>query len=117
MSVTEKSRSGRTADEQTAHDAAAAPKKQKARGHFIEPGQSTLFRSKVTPLDRWIARKMMQIVGNPPIVLKLWDGAEVMPPVENPVARIRYNNRGAMLKTIINPELYWGDLYLSLIHI
>ncbi len=69
--------------------------------------------SRVTALDRWMARKMLEVVHNPPIELKLWDGEPVTPPVDRPVARLQYHNRGAMLKTIVNPELYFGDLYSS----
>ena len=62
-------------------------------------------------VDRWLARKMLAVVDNPPIVVRLWDDFEVSPPVANPVAEIRYGSRKAMWKTILNPELYWGDLY------
>jgi len=67
--------------------------------------------SGVTSLDRWIARKMMAVVGNPPVVLSLWDGVAVTAPISHPVARLQYHSRAAMLKTITNPELYWGELY------
>ncbi|MDC1286281.1 cyclopropane-fatty-acyl-phospholipid synthase family protein [Gammaproteobacteria bacterium] len=67
----------------------------------------------VTAMDRWIARKMMAVVGNPPIVLKLWDGTEVTEPEPHAVARLQYHSRSAMLKTIINPELYFGDIYAN----
>ena len=67
----------------------------------------------VTALDRWIARKMMEVVGNPPVALYLWDGLEVTTPQTNPVARLQYHSRSAMLRTILNPELYFGDLYSS----
>ena len=46
--------------------------------HALHSGQV------VTPLDRWIARKMMAVVGNPPVVLKLWDGGEVTQPQAQP---------------------------------
>ncbi|HUV22983.1 MAG TPA: cyclopropane-fatty-acyl-phospholipid synthase family protein [Gammaproteobacteria bacterium] len=69
--------------------------------------------SSVTAVDRWIARKMMAVVGNPPIVLKLWDGTEVTAAEPYPVARLQYHSRSAMLKTIINPELYFGDIYAN----
>jgi cyclopropane-fatty-acyl-phospholipid synthase len=78
-----------------------------------EPRNSRVAQSVVTGLDRWIARQMLDGVGNPPIVLKLWDGVAVTPPVKNPVASLQYNNRSAMIKTILNPELYFGDLYSS----
>ncbi|HIP67090.1 MAG TPA: class I SAM-dependent methyltransferase [Chromatiales bacterium] len=74
---------------------------------------SPLFHGNVTAMDRWIALKMMDVVGNPPVVLKLWDGVEISPPCENPIATITYYDRKAMLKTIINPELHWGDLYCT----
>ena len=67
--------------------------------------------SRVTALDRWLARKMLEVVHNPPIVLRLWDGKPVTPPVDDPIAILQYHDRAAMLKTIINPELYFGDLY------
>ncbi|MEM7564376.1 MAG: cyclopropane-fatty-acyl-phospholipid synthase family protein [Pseudomonadota bacterium] len=82
-------------------------------GHISKRSNSPLFQSRVTGIDRWIAQKMMAVVGNPPIILRLWDGVDVSPPVDNPVAVIQYNSRSAMLKTITNPELYWGDLYCS----
>ena len=66
----------------------------------------------VTLLDRWIARKMLAVAGNPPVVLKLWDGAEVSTQPQ-PIVRLQYHNRSAMFKTIVNPELYFGDLYTS----
>jgi len=77
------------------------------------PAGAASSRQFVTPLDRWISRKMMAVVGDPPIVLKLWDGVEVTSPQSRPVARLQYHSRGAMFKTIMNPELYFGDLYAS----
>lgn len=74
-------------------------------------GRPKFLNSKSNRLDRWVARKMMEVVGNPPIIIRLWDGVEVTLPVTNPVAELRYGSRQAMWKTIINPELYWGDLY------
>jgi cyclopropane-fatty-acyl-phospholipid synthase len=72
-----------------------------------------LFNSRVTRFDRWLARAMVNVVGNPPCVLRLWDKVAVSPPVKDPVADILYRNRLAMFKTILNPELHWGDLYCN----
>jgi len=72
-----------------------------------------LFHGNVTAMDRWIALKMMEVVGNPPVVLKLWDGVEISPPCDDPIAVITYCDRNAMFKTIINPELHWGDIYCT----
>ena len=74
---------------------------------------SSLFYARVTRFDRWLARTMLAVVGNPECILRLWDRVDVNPPAQNPVAVIVYNNRLAMWKTIINPELHWGDLYCN----
>ena len=66
---------------------------------------------RVTWIDRWLTKKMLDIVGNPPIRVYLWDNNEVTNPIENPRFTLHYHNRSAVLKTIFNPELHWGDLY------
>ncbi len=75
--------------------------------------KSPMFHPEVTWLDRWLTRKMIEVVGNPPVRISLWDGVEVTPYCENPVAVLVYYDRGALLKTIADPELYWGDLYCT----
>ena len=75
--------------------------------------KSPLFHSRVTRFDRWLARAMLDAVGNPRGNLRLWDGKDVLPAVDDPLAEILYANRLAMWKTIINPELHWGDLYCN----
>lgn len=74
---------------------------------------SPLFSTRVTVFDRWMCHKMLQGVGNPPVSIRLWDGEEVTPTPEQPVAILQYRNRAALIKTISNPELHWGDLYCS----
>jgi len=69
--------------------------------------------SKVNPLDRWLVKKMLDAVGNPPVRISLWDGVEASPYCENPTAVLVYRDRGALLKTLINPELHWGKLYCA----
>ncbi len=75
--------------------------------------KSPMFHSRVTRFDHWLARTMLDVVGNPKTNLRLWDGIDVTTPVDDPVAVILYCNRLAMWKTIINPELHWGDLYCN----
>ena len=75
--------------------------------------KSPMFHSRVTRFDRWLARTMLDVVGNPKANLRLWDGIDVTTPVDDPVAVVLYCNRLAMWKTIINPELHWGDLYCN----
>ena len=75
--------------------------------------KSTMFHPSVTRLDRWLVKKMVDVVGNPPVRISLWDGIEVTPPCDNPIAIMIYYDRGALIKTILDPELHWGDLYCS----
>ncbi len=78
-----------------------------------KPGFFSRLWNRVTWIDRWLTRKMVDVVGNPPVRIYLWDNIEATPPVDNPMAILQYNNRSALLKTISNPELHWGDLYTS----
>lgn len=75
--------------------------------------KSPMFHSKVTWLDRWLVRKMVDVVGNPRVRISLWDGVELTPYCERPVAVLVYCDRGALFKTIVDPELHWGDLYCN----
>jgi len=79
----------------------------------IHRKKSPMFHSRVTWLDRWLVRKMVDVVGNPPVRISLWDGAEVTPYSKDPVAVMVYCDRGALFKTILDPELHWGDLYCT----
>jgi len=56
---------------------------------------------------------MVDVVGNPPVRISLWNGIEVTPYCGKPVAVMTYCDRGALFKTILDPELHWGDLYCS----
>jgi cyclopropane-fatty-acyl-phospholipid synthase len=80
---------------------------------FTGRTNTALFHGRVTRFDRWLARAMMDIVGNPKGTLRLWDGQSISAPEAEPIAVIQYGNRLAMWKTLINPELNWGDLYCN----
>jgi len=102
--------------------AAHCPDKAKSAGYASASKVQEPYKSQrktnslsqsVTWVDRWIARKMLEVVGNPPVVLKLWDGTEITRLQSKPVVELQYHNRAAMFRTILNPELYFGDLYAS----
>ena len=44
------------------------------------PGKINPVVQSVTWLDRWVARKMLETVGNPPVLLKLWDRSKALHP-------------------------------------
>lgn len=70
-------------------------------------------RWRVTWIDRWLTRKMLEVVGDPPVRILLWDNKEATTSVDNPRHTLFYHNRSALLKTISNPQLHWGDLYIN----
>ncbi len=69
--------------------------------------------ARVTKFDRWLARKIFEMLLDPPFEGLLWDGKPVTKPIDNPVARLQFNNRSALFKILVNAELYFGDLYAS----
>lgn len=85
------------------------------QSNLIQPicEKSSLSTKSVTWLDRWLVKKMIDVVGNPPVRISLWDEVDVTPFCENPVAIMVYCDRGALFKTILDPELHWGDLYCA----
>jgi cyclopropane-fatty-acyl-phospholipid synthase len=82
--------------------------------HVISDGNTSPSHSKcVTTFDRMLVNKMLEVVGNPPVRIILWDGAEATQACDNPVAVLKYCDRSALIQTILDPELHWGDLYSS----
>ncbi len=69
--------------------------------------------ARVTRLDQWLVRKMLAVVGNPPVRITLWDGTEASPPVDEPVASLTMHDRLTLVNLILDPELHFGDLYSS----
>lgn len=72
-----------------------------------------LSRPDVSWLDYWLTRMMLNAVGNPPVRIILWNGKEASPVCENPAAIVTFSDRAALLKIIMDHELYWGELYSS----
>lgn len=66
--------------------------------------------TRVTALDRWLLRQMLEIVGNPPLMVSLWNGVEYQPD-DTPIAHMIFHDRGSLYRLFANSELYFGDLY------
>jgi cyclopropane-fatty-acyl-phospholipid synthase len=54
---------------------------------------------------------MMRAIGNPPVQVVLWNGQGIPEHGENAIARVLVCDRGALLKLVADPELYFGELY------
>ncbi len=61
--------------------------------------------------DRWVARKILSIIGNPALAFVLHDGSTVTIGDGQPSLRLLIHDRPALWLLAINPELYFGELY------
>jgi cyclopropane-fatty-acyl-phospholipid synthase len=61
--------------------------------------------------DRWLARQMLALLGNPALLVVLWDGEEITTSDQRPSGRLYFRDRGALYKLLFNPDLHFGDLY------
>lgn len=67
--------------------------------------------SRVSVLDRWMARKLLDLLGDPPLTFVLWNG-EKIPSADKPsVARVHFRDTEVLQKLLVNPALHFGDLY------
>jgi cyclopropane-fatty-acyl-phospholipid synthase len=67
-----------------------------------------------TKLDRWALERIRQTVAAAPIRFLLWDGFELPATTSAPaIASIVFRTRTALLGWLWNPELYFGETYMS----
>ncbi|MHB8551013.1 MAG: class I SAM-dependent methyltransferase [Acidiferrobacterales bacterium] len=55
----------------------------------------------------------MKTIGSPPVRFLLWNGEEVSGCKDTPIARVYIADRMALLRLIVNPDLYFGECYSS----
>ncbi len=81
--------------------------------HQVSPRtkSSSKTMGKAYGFDKWLVIRLLQMGGNPPICIVLWDGQEVFNTSEKPSKRIFLRDRGALYKLITNPDLQFGELY------
>ena len=66
-----------------------------------------------TSLNRWALARIQGTVRSAPIGFALWDGFELPAPVHPPVATIVFKNRQALLGWVWDPELNFGEAFMS----
>jgi cyclopropane-fatty-acyl-phospholipid synthase len=75
------------------------------------PAENELYSSsRPVALDRWLARQMLSLIGDPALALALWDGT-VVTTGQTPVARLLFRDRAALYRLLLNCDLEFGDLY------
>lgn len=84
-----------------------------ASGQKNAPEGSDVAADRISWLDRWLVKALLDGVGNPPLRIMLWNDLEASPACRNPVATLHFSDRPALFKTLLDHELHWGDLYCS----
>lgn len=67
--------------------------------------------SDAVALERWLARKLLELANTPSLRLVLWNGDEVALGHTPATVRLLLRDRGALYKLITDPALHFGDLY------
>src|SRR3990172_2841552 len=67
--------------------------------------------ARASPLERWLARKTLPLLGDPPLQMVVWKGEEITTSSARPAARVALRRRSALYKLLSNPNLQFGDLY------
>lgn len=79
----------------------------------VSPYSAELARSVSSRLDRWALARIQSAVPAAPIRFLLWDGFELPSPAGPAVATILVKNRRALLGWLWDPDLNFGEAYMS----
>lgn len=63
-----------------------------------------------TAIERWLLHKILSVSGQPPIHLAMKNGASVSPS-EPPVGTVLFQDCATLLKTVLHPEIGFGEGY------
>lgn len=81
--------------------------------HGVAPREQHERRSgPVSAMDRWLARKLLEQAGDPPINVQLWDGSEVSTH-DSVLHKLVVTDRQALWQLMYDPEFNFGELYAS----
>ncbi len=64
-------------------------------------------------LEKFLVAKALQVFGDPPIDVVLWNGQAIPSRHGNAVARVLIRDRGALFRLVADPELNFGELYAA----
>ena len=62
-------------------------------------------------LARWLMRRALRLVGDPPVRIRLWNGLTEAPPGVAPRFTVELRDPQALATLLVNPHLYFGDAY------
>jgi cyclopropane-fatty-acyl-phospholipid synthase len=67
--------------------------------------------SGVLAIERWLAQRMVQAMGGPPVGLVLWNREEIAPAEALPIVRVIFHDRATFWKVLFDPDLQFGEAY------
>lgn len=67
--------------------------------------------AEVTQLERWMLQRLLHRVGDPPLIIRLWNGEEFRPPDGKPIGSLTFTQRAALWKLIPDPNYQFGEIY------
>ena len=69
--------------------------------------------SRLGGADRWLAARLQSVIEPVDVRLELWDGSSPYSATRRPIGDLIVRDRRTLLGLIVNPELYFGDAYMS----
>jgi cyclopropane-fatty-acyl-phospholipid synthase len=78
---------------------------------LTEPSRTPPARSRATDLDFWLVGRILEMLGNPPMRFRLWNGKIVCISAEEPLATVTIGDRSTLLRLVFAPDMTFGDGY------
>lgn len=66
-----------------------------------------------SPLEKWLLRKLIKEIGDPPMRVVLWNDTELFRTVPEPVTGMIIHDRATLRRLLGNPALNFGDEYCA----
>jgi hypothetical protein len=63
--------------------------------------------------DRWLAARLERLLASVDVRLQLWDGQSSWTSSRRPIGTLIIGDRRTLLGLIVNPELWFGDAYMT----
>lgn len=84
-----------------------------AMSHVGAAGAGSLSGGNVSALERGALKRVLDLLGKPPIEFVLWNGEVIGAGHDEPVARLWIRQRSILPRLLFRPDLYFGEGYSS----
>jgi len=70
-------------------------------------------RGRAGRLDRWLGAALQRTIEAVAVRVELWDGSSPYAGSTHPVGDLVFHDRRALLAVVLNPDLYFGEMYMA----